>query len=409
MFDSKKIDSFFDKNSTFHHEANEKRMHRSFGVRFIKIGFPCLAAMILGVMVVLPNIRKHIDLNATVTLPKSSEIEKLHIETPILNITDAKNRVSTMLADTIDEVAPGADEIKAVNPRADIPTDNGVIKLSAAKGFFERNTKLLRLDGNVYGVDENSNKMETAQAYWDFEKDYGYGNTEVTGSGNWGNFKSEGFEYHKDKMLLVLKGKSFVESEKMSIFSNRKTKFFQKYNVLEAYNDVVIEQKGKMTLYADRIKAYFSGAKSKELKKADAVGNVKIITDKGTAFGHKAHYNVKENTVYLWDNVSIESGNTLVYASRAVYNTLLQKMQLFDKITIISDKAQATGDIGEYDAKNNMVDLKGNVTLEQDGNFIKGTHVHTDLNTSISTIVADERQNGRVFGTFYNQRKVKDE
>ena len=58
MFDSKKLDSYFDGNNTFVSHRHKKSAFTFSWNRFIRLGFPCIAAALLGLMVVLPNIKK---------------------------------------------------------------------------------------------------------------------------------------------------------------------------------------------------------------------------------------------------------------------------------------------------------------------------------------------------------------
>ena len=80
MFDSKKLDSYFDEHNTFVAPRHKKSAFTFSWNRFIRLGFPCIAAALLGLMVVLPNIKKSVDIENNITLPRKSEMEKLHVE-----------------------------------------------------------------------------------------------------------------------------------------------------------------------------------------------------------------------------------------------------------------------------------------------------------------------------------------
>lgn len=408
MFDSKKIDSFFEGKSQISRIDNDNKSEKSFGYRFIKLGFPCLAAALLGIMIVAPNIRKKIDFSDTVTLPKKSEIEKLHIEESVITSTDKKNRVATVWADSVDEAAPGADELKIITPRAEIPTDNGIINITSKDGLFNRENNLLQLINSVEALGEKNTVITTEEAFYNFNDDYGYGVKDIFAVGDWGTMQAQGFTFHKDISVLTLKGKNLIKTDKGNLSSTKETKIFQNENKLEAYENVVLKQTNGQTISADKLIAYFEGNGKKEVKSADAFGNVKIVSDRGTATGKQAHYEAAKNRIVLQGNTVITSEKGKAYAQKSVYHTLTQNAELFGKVTIKTDKGTATGDKGFYDAAKQVVDLTGNVTIEQNGNFIKGTHAHTDLKTSVSTIVADKKEksgNGRIHGTFYNQRK----
>ena len=75
MFDSHKIDDYFDGKRPFENAKPDDKPKTSVWLRFVKLGFPCLAAAILGVMVVMPNIKKSVDLQDDITVPRKNEME----------------------------------------------------------------------------------------------------------------------------------------------------------------------------------------------------------------------------------------------------------------------------------------------------------------------------------------------
>ena len=377
MFDSKKLDSYFDGNNTFVSHRHKKSAFTFSWNRFIRLGFPCIAAALLGLMVVLPNIKKSAEIENNITLPRKNEMEKLHVEQVVMNSTDKKNRVSTVWSDNMDELEVGSDEIKISSPRAEIPSDNGLIKISSDIGFVNQKTKVLRLKDNVKITDEKGNIVNTSDATYEFETEYGYGDDEVQAEGNWGTLTAEKFNYDKNSGVLTLIGKTVIETTNGTLISHNQTKYFQNEDKTESEGKAMVKKDDK-TLYADKITNYFSGGAKKELKKTEAVGNVEIVTPKGRVKGNRADYNLNTGAAEVFGNVNI-----------------------------ITEKGVAKGSHAVYDSKRNTVDLYGDVVLEQGDNFMHGHHAHTDLNTSVSTMKADKTQGARVSGTFYNKRKAK--
>lgn len=377
MFDSQKIDAYF--NGTKPLSAPEKKTVRSMGVssRFVKLGFPCIAAAILGVMMVMPNIKKSMDISDQITLPRKSEMEKLHAEQIVLNTTDNKNRVNKVWADNMDELEIGSEEIKINNPRAEIASDDGIISLSADYGLVNQNTKVLQLNQNVKAFDEQNNSVQTANATYEFEQEYGYGNEKVYASGDWGTLTADGFTYDKGKAILVLLGNTIINTDKGVLRAEKETHVFPSEKKVVSIGNAVVKHQDN-SLFADKIINYFSQSGKITLLKTEAFGKVKIVAQKGTATAKRA--------VYLADTGAAE---------------------LFDDVIISTEKGIAKGSKAVYNSTANTVDLYGNVVLQQGDNFMYGQHVHTDLNTSISTITADEKQGSRVSGVFYNKRKAE--
>ena len=77
MFDSRKIDAFFDEEKLLKRQIEESKPPISGWARFVKLGFPCIAALLFGLMVIMPNIKKSVDLRDNITLPRKNEMEKL--------------------------------------------------------------------------------------------------------------------------------------------------------------------------------------------------------------------------------------------------------------------------------------------------------------------------------------------
>ncbi len=344
MFDSHKIDDYFDGKRPFENAKPDDKPKTSVWLRFVKLGFPCLAAAILGVMVVMPNIKKSVDLQDDITVPRKNEMEKLHIEQTVYYATDAANRVSKIIADSVDELAPGSKEVKINNPKAEIASAKGIINILSKTGFFNQDAGILKLREQVMATDENKNKITTEEADYDFNKNYGYGSSRINAEGTWGDLEAQGFEFFKLDNILVLKGKHIVTTSQGTLTAEKETRYFENAHKSVSLGNVIIRQ-GDNILYADKVIAFYNT--SNELQKAEAYGNVRIVTPKGKAYGDK----------------------------------------------------------GVYNPKTSKVELLGKVKIEQQGNVINGSKAETDLQTQISTISGNKKTGGRITGTFYSKRK----
>ena len=149
MFDSRKIDSFFDGDKPFENMPTDGKAPMSKGLRFVKLGFPCLAALLLGLMVVVPSVKKNVDLQDRTTFPRKEELEKLHMEDTVFHFTDGNNRVSEVIAENIDETEPGSNKVKIMHPKGYITTANGKVNIISETGFFNQKENILDLQDNV--------------------------------------------------------------------------------------------------------------------------------------------------------------------------------------------------------------------------------------------------------------------
>ena len=124
MFDSHKIDAYFNGEKDLRPAAETMLTRRAKIMRWIKLALPSLAALLIGLLIVLPGLQTDDDrFELDVTRPKKGELEKLHMENTVFYITDADNQVNNFNADKIDETEPGSKLIKLINPQGIIPGD----------------------------------------------------------------------------------------------------------------------------------------------------------------------------------------------------------------------------------------------------------------------------------------------
>ena len=496
MFDSRKLDAFFDNAQNVGYKKTEKKFGRLSLRRFVKLFLPCVAAALLGLLVVMPNIKKSVDLKDTVTIPHKNEMEKLHLEQTVFNSTDNKNRVNKITADSVDEIKAGTQKYKIINPYGIVPTDSGEVRIKAPVGVFDQNTKILELHKKVEAVIDNNTKIYTAQAIYDFEKEKGYGNLPVKAYGDWGNLNAKAFEYDKAAALLTLKGKNNIYGRNINLSAEDKTLIFQNENKVIAIRKAVVKQNGKI-LMADKIIGYFDDSGKKELQRAEAYGNVIVKTANEQANAAEGFYNALTGEIILYgskdknkssakglvtinqDNTIIKARKIIAYLDKNKQNTLkeakayekvilqkeeekafgdegyydalngkiilygslqnatkkdglvriykednklqakkviaylsadgkeLAKVEAFENVVVNTPKGKAQGNRGLYLPTHNMVELFEDVKIEQNGNFIRGDHAETNLLTSISRINGDKAKGGRISGTFYRKRVVK--
>ena len=381
MFDSRKLDSYFEENRPKRQVEREYISAQSKWARFVKLFAPCFAAVLVGLMVVIPNIKKSVDLNANITIPRKNEMEKLHIEDSVFNFIDSKNRVNTVWADSVDEVESGSQKVKIKNPRGNGPLDSGEININSQTGYFNRDTSVLELEDNVKAVINEKTIVNTAKATYSFKKEYGFGNEKVSAVGDWGTMQAEAFTYDKKINLLSLKGFNKITTDKGVLTADKETKIYRNDNKSISYGNATIRH-AKNSLRADKIIAYFTDEGKKQLKKLEAFGKA-IIT--------------KEDKTLHADKIEILFTLTEKNDIKTAY--------AYGNVEIITPKGTARGKRGVYNPQTQKVDLYDDVTLEQNGNFINGSHAQTDLVTSISRITANEKKGGRISGIFYKRKK----
>lgn len=416
MSDLHKIDSYFENRDTFAKKTVDTALQPSGWTRFAKLGFPCLAALLLGLMVIIPNIHKSVDLKDSITMPRKGEMEKLHVEETVFSATDNKNRVNYLTADSLDEVAPHSQKVKIINPHANIPIDNGEVIINSDIGFWTQNNNLVELEQNVQAIVNATTTISTDKATYDFSNDVGYGDNEVRAHGDWGNLTADAFYYDKNTEILILKGHSHLVSKRGELTAEHENRYYQIENKIEAEGDVVFSQQDKK-LYADKLILFLSGHSAKEIKRAEAYDNVKIVTPKEIITGVKAIYDLADNRVWLYgekgQSVRITQEKSVLTAAEIVIylqpdnSHEVKYVEARGQVAVITPKGSAKGNRGTYKPDQKLVELWDNVQIEQDGNFVHGNHAQTDLTTSVSRIMGKEKGE-RISGTFYKKRKKDD-
>lgn len=374
MFDSQKIDAYFD-DKLSDRRRFEYYEPRSFAWRrLIKILLPCVAAGLLGLMVVMPNIKKSVDLTDAVTLPRKNEMEQLHIEQTVFNITDSKNRVNKIVADNVDELEIDTAHYKIAHPKGTIPTDNGQINITSEIGYFDQPKNVLKLEDNVKALLDDGTVVRTKVAVYDFNKEKGYGDLPVSAQGDWGTMHAESFDYNKIKEKLTLKGKHRVETTHGVLTGEKETQIYQAENKTVTIGNAAIMQTGR-TLYADKIVAYFSDSSKKELVRAEAYGNVRIVTPNEQVKGGEGYYSAQDGKIEMYavakdktqqkalvevqqKDRTLRARKIVLYISKNGKNEL-ERAEAFRDVKIITPQEIITGGEGYYTVKSGQIELFG--------------------------------------------------
>ena len=117
MFDSHKIDAYFNGEKNLRLQTETALSRRAKIMRWVKLVLPCLAALLIGLLIIIPHLQNDDSrFDMDITRPKKGELEKLHMEQTVFYITDAENKVNNFNADKIDETEPGSKLLKLINP-----------------------------------------------------------------------------------------------------------------------------------------------------------------------------------------------------------------------------------------------------------------------------------------------------
>lgn len=215
MVKIEEIDNLFDAESQkkeHPHKEDSVQKHTKH-VHTAKLILPSFAAVLVALLLIFPslkNVEKSFLLD--VTLPKKGELEKLHIEDTVLNITDKKNRVNNFTADNIDETTPGSKLIKLKNPDGMMPTsDIDWLNVKSPTGFFNQKANTLTLTDNVEIYYSQGMTVNVPNIVYDFNTNIVKSDQPVKAQGEAGDLTSEAFEMNTDTGVIVFKGKTFIK------------------------------------------------------------------------------------------------------------------------------------------------------------------------------------------------------
>lgn len=201
--------------------------------------------------------------------------------------------------------------------------------------------------------------------------------------------------------------------------------------------------RGGVTVTADTLTAYYrDGAAGNEIWRLDADGNVTIKTQKETATGTKATYDLEKaifvlrglpakivtptdqvtakDTLEYWekDRMAVARGDAEALSQgRKVQSDILtahfrdgpsgglemRRADAYGHVVLTTPKEQVTGDRSDYNLETGIATVSGSVKIVRDGNELNGGYAHVNLNTGISKLFGaapGTQGDKRVHGTF---------
>lgn len=421
MIDKDKLDAFFDGSTPKNKKAKDNIAKHTQIVRMSKLILPAIAAGIIGLLLIIPSLKDATnDILFDITKPKFGELEKLHVENMVFNITDADNRVSNFYTPNIDETAPQSKLIKLAKPKGRITlSDDSWIDIKSKVGYFNQTDNVLNLQQAIEADFNKGMLLETTEVFYDFNKSMGYGKKPVTGTGTLGDVRSQGFEINSKKKIITFTGKTFIKVKEkgtnLTINADKRVEWYQNDNKIIAIgNAVAIKDKSKIK--AEKIEGFYAKDSNGKFKldRIVADDNVIVYANNMEAFGSHIDHNVNEDEILLEGKPSkIKGKGGIVSASEGIrYSPSKGVATAVGNVKIDAKDGTVTADKGEYFLKQEIVKLYNNVTIAKDGNYVKGDKAETNLKTGISRLIADKptsdgssKKGGRVTGVFKEKKK----
>ncbi len=208
-------------------------------------------------------------------------------------------------------------------------------------------------------------------------------------------------------------------------------------------------QRGAVTVFADRLMAYYDGAtdNASDIIRVEAVGKVVIQTPGERAVGDKATYDVRNQVMVLtgadirlttktqtvrardsleyWEQrkiavargkASAVEGDRRVEADTLTAHIIedaktrtsrIQKVDGFGNVRVSTPRETAIGSKGVYNLDSNIATLVGDVRVTQGRNQLNGEYAEVNLNTGVARMLsgaAAGRAGGPVRGLLVPQQ-----
>lgn len=452
MSDFEKLDTYFRSDSLkqkLNHEDVAK-LKREKIMRLIKLLLPAVAAALIGLLAILPGLQnRELDLQLSINTPKSSDLEKLHMENTVFYITDKNNKVSNFTAETIDETEPGSQLVKLIKPEGMMPGDDkNLIYVNSPTGYYDQTKKILSLTDNVTMTYSGGLTARTREMFYNAAEGKAYGVEPITADGKLGSLRSEGFEYYGDRDELVFMKKTYItvkQEKDINITADRRVEIYQKEQKLIAVGNAYAENP-EMNVRGETLTAYFgktNDGKEKGQTKikrfiadknvvlkngSDAAGfgshfDYDLTKDQMVLTGNPAKINNKASTISARKdiiyypgrnkatargNVIADDGKNKIYTEKMeVYfqkdksgATIMERVEIPQKVKIVTADGVVTSDTGIYYPQKKLVKLYDNVVITQKGNVLRGARAETDLNTGVSRLLSGK---SRVSGVFLEE------
>ncbi len=206
--------------------------------------------------------------------------------------------------------------------------------------------------------------------------------------------------------------------------------------------------RGEVDINANELRAYYREIEggSTEIWRMDAIGNVRIKSGEGTAFGSHAIYDVDagiltitgenlklvsgadwltaEDQLEFWEvkQMAVARGKAVAKREQKTLNadvlaayfrksnkgdTKIYRVDAFDNVSIVTKQDKATSNRGVYNVESGIATLTGSVKIIRDKNVLRGCSAEINLNTGISQLHSCAQGGSRVKGVILPTKKKK--
>ncbi len=179
-------------------------------VGFMKILLPALAAGLILLVVVWPQLRQEEDgIRSGVGKLTQDQAQNLSMLNPRFDGIDEKNQPYRVTADEATQISPESPLIDLAMPKADITLKDGTwLALTANSGRYNRDGETLNLEGEVNLFHDRGFELRTESVRIDLSTGTAQGSQPVEGQGPTGTLHSEGLRILERGNHIIFTGRT---------------------------------------------------------------------------------------------------------------------------------------------------------------------------------------------------------
>ena len=176
-------------------------------VRLLRVLFPTLAAILIGLVVLWPQLAPRHDQFRIGFADLEVTDDGLSMIRPRYVGTDEQSRPFSISASSVRNLVPGGEEMLLDEPEAEITLEDGAwVTVTADTGTYDVDGNALTLTGRVRLYHDKGYSLETTKAYVDLGRSEITGNEQVAGHGPSGYLQGTGFRVGQGGLAIDVRG-----------------------------------------------------------------------------------------------------------------------------------------------------------------------------------------------------------
>ncbi len=204
-----------------------------------------------------------------------------------------------------DNAEIGKDDVTLKSVKVRVYGDNGVVDISADKGFLDKTNKELKLANNVVIKNSEGDTLFTELLHWNQDREVVWTEESLKIVKNDSEILGEGGEVDTRLTKAVVKKDVKFKTVPQTIIKSKGPLNIDYTENIATFNDSVhvLDRRGE--LFCDKLIVYFDKGE-KNINKAHAKGNVKLRRGNSFTYSSEAIYDLKEGKINLLGRPKLE-------------------------------------------------------------------------------------------------------